>query len=350
MTVSTPTQLQEQTDRLFDLETHPKATIIIPVEPTDPDQLRIRSRNMAKEVRDRIAALDLPIPDTIEAIPDTIRAAEPFDRSIRAIAVFADPGGCELLPLPMQAPELVEVGEQFHVTAAVAMRDTAHCHVLTITRGGCQLYRGDRWSLTPLALPGAPEALSEITWYRDLEVQLQLHATARGGGATFHGQGIAEDVELEPLRTYLRKVDDALLSAVGPNATPLLLVGPGRLPAIFREVAHAHRYLPALDIHPDGIGEQDLAGRVAAILETLAEARTRHLLEEAGAQLHSGRATADRSEILTAASEARIRTLLFDPLSPERAISRAVHGTVRNGGDAVPIAGSDAELVAILRY
>ncbi|MEE9298609.1 MAG: hypothetical protein V3V29_06195 [Acidimicrobiia bacterium] len=354
MTITTPVPATVEFRDLLTVDTTPKVTIIVPVDHTDSRQDAISVRNLVKHAASLLeerGAAPKTSSELLDPITDIVRSAHPLSRSVPAVALFTAPGHQQLIPLITPTPEYVYVADEFHVVPLVESLDPIHCFVLTITRGGCHLWRSDRWRIAPMNLPDAPGALSDITRFRDLEQQLQLHATARGGFATFHGQGVDEDVEFEPVRTYLRAVDAAVGAGIRNDAAPLLLVGPGRLPAIYRTVSALRDFLPAVEAHPDGFDERDLQAKAAAAVHGMAGERTARLLDQIGSLGSSGKSSADPAEVARAAQAGRVRTLLFDPSTDDRArVNLAIVNTLRRGGEALPAVSAATTLAAIFRY
>ena len=335
------------------VEAIPKVTIIVPIDHGDSRKDAILTRNLVKQATSLLEDLGTnrgAISELLDPIAGLVSTAHPLPHSIEAVAVLTAPDHRWLIPLATPAPEHLHVGDEFHVMPLVDNLDPIHCFVLTITRGGSQLWRADRWHLTRIDLPDAPAALAEVTWFRDLERQLQLHSTARGVSASFHGQGVDEEVELEPVRTYLRAIDAAVRARIGEDSVPLLLVGPGRLPSIYRSVSSLRQFLPSMEAHPDGLDEAVLGAKAAAVVLQMATERTARLLDQIGNAEAGGRSSTDPGTIAVAAGEGRVNVLLFDSNTRGAAANLAVLRTLRHGGDALPVVGVDVELAALFRY
>lgn len=351
--LATPAPATVEFQDLLAVDTTPRVTIVVPIDHTDGRQDAITIRNLVKRAASLLEDRGTDpraISELLGPAPDVVRAAHPLPRSVPAVAMFIAPGHQQLIPLITATPESVHVADEFYVVPLVESLDSIHCFVLTISRGGCRLWRADRWRIAAVNLPDAPGALSDITRFRDLERQLQLHQSARGG-AIFHGQGIDEDVELEPVRTFLRAVDAAARAGVRDDTAPLLLVGPGRLPAIYRSVSAWRDFLPAIEAHPDGLDGRDLQAKAAAAVNTMAGERTTRLLDQISSLESVGKASTDPAEVEQAAYDGRVRTLLFDPRSADSVRTNlGIVKTVRSGGEALPVVGADTTLAAVFRY
>lgn len=337
-------------DELLTVATSPRITIVMPIDHTDPRNDGIRIRSLLKRVG-QLAEQEPGLPDVSEVVdrlPDLVTSAHPIPRSMSALGLYAAPGFQRMVPFHGNRRERVRVGAEFDLIPLIDEADPAYCHLLTITRSGSRLWLGHRHGIESIELENAPSALSDVTWYRDLETQLQLHQTG-GGAAMFHGQGVDEDGEIEPLRTYMRAID-AAVAAVVPDAVPMQVVGPGRLPSIYREVTRHHEFLPNVDSHPDGLSLERLRDLAMSAATDLAARRTADLLETVGDLSGAGRSSRDPSEVLAAGAAGRIETVLVSPSATDPGAIDAVVTTLRHGGTAVPIVGSDVRLAAIHRW
>jgi len=369
-------------DDLLSISDTPKVTIVMPARRGEETQDAIRLRGLVARAQGLLDRRGTPRPVVAEltgTTHDLVVSAHPWQDATRAVAIFAAPGHQRLVRLPVTVDELVTVGDEFHVVGLVAPLDPTHCFVLTLTRGGAALWRATRWELAPLELPDAPEALTDITQYQDLERQLQVHQMARGGSETgtagYHGHGVGEGRDVESVRAYLRLVDKAVIRATTGDASPVLVVGPDTLPPLYRSVSsHPHLAARSVESHPDGIGNGQLHDHALGLLDELVTARREALLGSFEAQWAADKASADVAAVVLAATEGRLGSLLFDPerrvwgrvsrerfavaiteedeAGTEELVNRAVVETLRHGGEAVPVTDVDmpSPILGLYRY
>ena len=340
-------------DVLLSVAETPRVSVVIPV--TDPQQDAIRGRGLIDQVRSHLDERETPEPADFgiaDALDEMVVGMHPMSRSIGAVALYAAPGFRRLVRLNHRWPESISVGAEFKILPVVDADDPAHCFALTLSRSGANLWRVTRYGIESIELVGAPRALTDVTRFREMEKQLQYHATARGGAVMFHGHQESADREFEPIRTYLRGVDRAVLSAIGADDAPVLLIGPGNLPALYREVTDLGSIVAEpVESHPDGLGDADIHWHAATVVNEIVATRTKTLTERAGALQSTRRASSDAAEILVAATEGRIDTVLFDPIAAEDpAANRAAVDTLRRGGSVVPAPGLFEPVMAIYRY
>jgi hypothetical protein len=348
-----PTDASNHLTDLLAVRETPRVSVVLPT--VDHQQDRIRGRGLIADVKARAeergidAALTTPL---ITALEGLLEPTVPLPRTVGALALYAAPGFARVVALPRSWPASVHVGPEFFIIPVIEAADSAHCYALTLARTGNALWWVGRHRIERMETPGAPEAITEITQYREMEKQLQYHATARGGAVMFHGHQESADRELEPIRAYLRRVDDAVRVAVGADDSPILIIGPGKLPALYREVTMLGSVLSdPVESHPDGIDEDDIFDRTSPVVAKGVAARTHRLAEKVGALCPSRRASVLPDEILAAAIDGRVHTMLFDPdMADPRTANLAAVAVLGHGGKVVPAPELAGKMSAIFRY
>ena len=174
--------------------------------------------------------------------------------------------------LPYDVPELIILSHQPQLKPLLPLlTDRLSYRLLTLGKGGVQLYAGWGQQLEPLELPGAPAGLEGLLQYDEFEVQHQMHSGVPGTGGErgpiFHGQGDASDQLKPQLQRYCQAVDQAVRQALAPTNEPLLLCGTSYLLAIYRSVS---RY-PALCSEaiigsPERMSSTELGARAWAVV------------------------------------------------------------------------------------
>lgn len=333
----------------------PRVSVVMPVNHLEPQQDAIRARGLGARLRMILDAhaVSAEVSDRlVAAVEARFGHLHPMAHATTAVALYATPAGVEWLPLPVRVGETVTVAEEFHLLPLLDALDPAHCFVLTLARGGNALWRADRWSVAPLPLPGAPGALTEITRFRELEKQLQFHQTARGGAAVFHGHALGENREMEPVRTYLRRVDQAVATALAGDPAPVVLVGPGSLPGMFREISAHDRFAThSIESHPDGIDATRLHEAARPVVEALVAERTLRHLDRVGTLRESRRSSTLAAEIVVAAAMGRVDTMLFDPAAGNcGVVNRAAVAALRHAATVLPAPGLATGAAATYRW
>lgn len=338
---------------LLEITDLPKVSILMPL--VDPQQDAIRGRGLVARARTMLdeRAVDPAEADGLDtALQELLADVHPVSHTKRGIVLYAAPGTRHRVLLTGPVVELVAVGSEFHLLPLIAAADPVHAFLLALARGGHALWRVDRHSTSHIGLHGAPDDLAEVTRFREMEKQLQVHASARGGAMMFHGHQESADREREPIRVYFRGVDEAVRRAIDGDTAPVLLVGPGNLPAIYREVSSIGSLLPEVaETHPEGLGEDAIAAMVRTVLDREVGDRTRQVLERVGALRSSRRSSTIPAEVLIAGRSGRVDTVLFDPDADSASVvNRAVVASLRHGATAHPAPHLASGVAAIYRW
>lgn len=328
---------------LLALDEIPKITLQIPAT-GDPKQRSLTIRHMMDKTARRLAALEMQPPAIDQAVERARSLAE--DPGLTAArrgtaAVYVAHEFAKAVLWPATLPERVEVGTEFHLSDAVDLLDPAFCYLLTLSRGGAALYRADAMSLEAIPLPDIPASFAAATEHLDIERQSQLHQTQSGGRggstAVHHGIGVGEGRDIEELRNYLRAVDHGVRAAVAPAPGPIALVGSDEMPSEYRAVTSLDNLLDHVSrINPEAVGNSDLRDFADDVLETTRSAAAALVRQHLADLVPSGKASYNLAEVLEAASEGRVDTLLVGPrregVTPaeERRVNRAVVASLRH--------------------
>jgi hypothetical protein len=299
----------------------PKVSLLMPVHRVgaEAEQNPIRFEGLLRRAEEELAALDAGR-DDISAITDAARRlakGSTFWRNQhRGLAIFATPEQLRWYRLPIPLEEAVVVDSEFHVAPLVEVARPVGLYVLAVSRGGAQLYHTTVYVMEEVDLPDAPSGLEEITQYYDPEKQLQFRPVARAGRgdlvAMFHGHGIGEGRDKELVLQYLRAIDRSVRRRLNSSAS-LLVVGPGEVPALYRQVSDHHAVLDrVLELNPDGVRVEELHARAleaaADLFRAPSESAVRRYEELAG----TGKASNQIDDVVVAAAQGRIDTLIWE--------------------------------------
>ncbi|HEX9643962.1 MAG TPA: hypothetical protein VGC11_08200 [Acidimicrobiia bacterium] len=158
------------------------------------------------------------------------------------LALFASPKHTELFRVAAPLPQMVIVGDAFHVKPLWPVASKGERFgVLTLSRNRIRLLWGTRYRIGEIDLPDEiPESLAQALWFEDTEKQLQSHAGGRVGrgrvAATFHGGASLADRDDERVARFFRAVDEGVLHLIKRNR-PLVLAGVDEAVALYRKVS-----------------------------------------------------------------------------------------------------------------
>ncbi|HEX6130326.1 MAG TPA: hypothetical protein VF044_01260 [Actinomycetota bacterium] len=294
----------------------PCVSVFMPMHRAAPerDQDPIRLKNLLTRADALLQAAGMRPPEARELLePARGLLSDPLSwrNGNDGLAVFLDRHGARTLGVGLELPELVVVGERYHVKPLLPLFTAdGTFRVLALSRGDVRLFEASRQRIRPIDLGRAPTSREEALRYDDLEKQHLLHVAGRGA-PLFHGHGIGDEVERTLDERFLRMVDDGVLAALPDRSPPLVLAGVEEIAAVYREVTRYPNVLRAtVPGNPDPLRPAELHARAWAIVEPeLARAR-----EEAAARFRAGAArgelaTDDLGAAVAAADAGRVDTL-----------------------------------------
>jgi hypothetical protein len=188
----------------------------------------LREQYTAKDVQ----ALVTPV----EAVPSNDFWRQQMD----GLAVFSAPDLTVYYRVPMPLPELAVVADTFHVKPLINfLHSNRHFFVLALSQNNVTFYEGTPYSLGRVDIPELPTSLTEaLGTERRRESVLNLHSTAVGASAVFHGQGTpAGENKKADLSRFFRAIDNALWELLREERAPLVLAGVGYYLPIYRSVS-----------------------------------------------------------------------------------------------------------------
>lgn len=307
-------------EELSGARTLPSVSIYMPTHragsPTRQDPIVLG--NLLTEAERELEALDVPVRDARRLLAP-VRARVDDDEWWRhqrdGLAIFLADGYERLWRLPRRFETLCVVGGAFHVTPLVPLvtRD-ARFGVLAISQNHVRLLDATRHEVARVDLDGVPATLEAALGHAG-EAQLQFHTSTapRPHGerrAMYHGHGAGGPDETD-VEVFLRLVDDALYERFARRDVPLVLAGVERVVSAYRRISR----LPvvadgAILGNPEHLGDAALRDEAWAIVaRSVDEERKRALLAIGDAQ-GQGRGSHDPHEVLAAALEGRVDTLV----------------------------------------
>jgi hypothetical protein len=284
--------------------------------------------------------------------------------------------------LPARFREFAATGRRFYLKPLIAFvcRDAIFC-LIALSGNSAKFYKGSRQLFHAVEPVNMPKSLSEALKHDILKKHPQLHTGAGGAGgprpALFHGQGIGTDDIKDRFLRYFRQVAEGLQELLREEKAPLVFSGVNYLFPIFREACPYENLLDDfIGGNPEGLEEKDLHESAWRILSLYLEKEEEQKAARYRDLVHTGRAAGDLAEIVRAAHEGRVDSLLvtenghqwgtYDPLGHEVSIHHRQEGgdedllnlaavqTMLRGGE-VHVIGEDkipnrSMAAAIFRY
>jgi hypothetical protein len=266
--------------------------------------------------------------------------------SAEAMALFVSRDAFHAVALPFPVRDILVVGTRFHVTPLLPILEAdTQFYVLAMSRNACRLIRADADATIELQVPGMPLSLADA--WKGMEhtgENLQFHS-AGNGTAMFHGGGGAKDQDEIEITEYVRKVCRALDDGLKGVRAPLVFAGVEELWGLFRKECQ-HPGFADEPVHgsPDEMDAQELKQAALPIAQRLLGRGREAALKRFEAAVGAGRTSLLPLDILDAARQGRVETLLA-------AEGEAIWGGVDPQTGAVQLqeatTGKDEELIGL---
>ena len=278
----------------------------------------IRFKNLLRGAENALASRSLRAPEIAELLkPARDLLDDPlfWRHQAAGLAVFLSRERCWEYRLPISFPELLVVGDRFHIKPLLPLLGSDdRFFILALSLNNVRLIEGTLYGAAEIELKNVPGSLSEILRDYDFDEQLQFHTRAQQAGseraAVFHGQGSGMDDIKPRISEYFRQIDEGIQVRLRNQTAPLVLAGVESLFSLYRGV---NSYPGLLDEgiagNPESLSAEELRQRAWEIVEP------RFLRErnEANDQYHAlagtGRTSNDLKEVVTAAHDGRIEVL-----------------------------------------
>jgi hypothetical protein len=282
------------------------------------------------------------------------------------IALFRSEGVFRRHPVAFAAPEVVFVGERFHLDPLINEGDDdPHFYVLTLNRTGAKLLEaahGRMAVVDGVTFPGYPTRAEATTW------QSRFDRSWRQAFGILRQRRGNDEKRTQQLRLWLRQVDQLLIARVGQRRSPVVLAAVQHLCCMYRHVSR-YPHFPEAEIH--GNAEHMSADLLWELANHLAAPHLRTSLkrdmDEYLRLWHTARASNELPVIASAARQGRIAVLFVIERcwhaikNPTRAsgcgpelIEMAVLDTFVNGGRVHCVPSEQmpdgASTAAVFRY
>ena len=350
--------------------TPPCVSIYLPTHRHDPgiDQDRMRLRALLGEADASLDEVGLRRSERDTLLePATRLLGDPlaWQHQDQGLAIFLATERSHRYQLPIAVPELIVVGERFHIHPLVELfAEERHVLVLALSQRQARLFDATRWSVDELSVPTLPQGVDAAMPERDWQESLQLRRSTAGPGdaAFFHGHGGVKDAADDRRERYVRALERALRPVLARRDDPLVIAGTQPLVAEFRAQTSYPHIVGELPGAIDRTAPSELRDAAWKLLEPQA-------IEARGAALNryaqvagTGRTSADPVAIAHAATQGRVELLLVSPATEHADhdqavlshIDDAILHTLRHGGGVQTIPAQEAERLALpaalLRY
>ena len=283
---------------------------------------------------------------------------EPFWQGLSdGLALYCAPGLSARFRVPVAFTEEVAVGEAFRVRPLLPVSAADGLfHILALAQKSVRLLAATRLTVGEVTVPGLPGSMAEAIPQEEMQRYGQSHSIG-GTGTKFHGQGNEADYEKVALERYFRAVDGPLVAGLGNTNgdLPLVLACVGYYAPLYRHVSRYPAIWPkAVEGNPEELTAARLHDAAWPLVEEHFADRGREWLDRYHHQMGTGRTASGATEVLAAARDGRVDTLLLDAEAARDGseLDEALAAVVRHDGRVVCLPATDlgTEPAALLRW
>jgi hypothetical protein len=339
----------------------PCVSIFLPTARFGPETLSgpSRLRGLLAEATTLLAerGVDVRQAEALLAPARSLVGDEPFWQGLSdGLVLFCAAGVSARFRVPVAFTEEVAVGEAFRVRPLLPVSAADGLfHILALAQNSVRVLAANRLTVGELPVPGLPGSMAEAIPQEEMQRYGQSHSVG-GNGTKFHGQGNEADYDKVALERYFRAVDGPLVARLGNTNgdVPLVLACVGYYAPLYRHVSRYPAIWPkAVEGNPEELTAARLHDAAWALVEEHFADRGREWLERYHHQMGTGRTASGAADVLAAARDGRVDTLLLDAEAADGSdLDEALAAAVRHDGRVVCLPATDlgTEPAALLRW
>ncbi len=274
-------------------------------------------KNQVRELRGELARFGLSEADAgdyLEPVEDLLDDRSFWRNQSDCLALFLDRQQLRTYTLPVEWEPVTCVADHFYLLPVMSLfSGDGLFHILVLSLQEVKLYEASRHSITPIDIGDlAPGELEEAAGHDYRQKALQFRSGQDShGAANFHGQGAGKDDRDAELVKFMRAVDRGIMKYLKDKEGPLLLACVDEHYPVYSSIT-AHPTLA--DEHVSGNQDKTdplLLHEMAWPLVRNHFLRKEHEAADTIRRLTAtGRTSADLGEIMNAAFDGRIDTLM----------------------------------------
>jgi hypothetical protein len=241
-----------------------------------------------------------------ELLPDALF----WQHQDESLALFLTPKSFRYFNLPVTAPEMMVVSDEFVVKPLLPLLsgDGAY-YLLSLSLNHIALFYCREHLCREVSLPGVPKSLAEALKYDEPEKQLQHHTTGPGP-AVFHGQGAPNDLNKAGISRFFQQVNRGLEKLLAGEKTPLVITGVDYLQTMFRAASNYPNILAqGVEGNPDRVNPDALQRQAwQVVLPYFLQEQVKALAQYVNAT-GQGPSVNDLAQVIPAAADGRVSVL-----------------------------------------
>jgi hypothetical protein len=234
---------------------YPCVSLYLPMEKIGGDtrQNPIRFKNLIREAESRLDELGLRHAEAVNLLQPVMELDKTdfWENQVQGLVIFISPNLFRYYCLPISFPQLVVVGNNFHIKPLINLiNNDGKFYILALSQKNVKFYSGTRYKLNEVEVENMPHNLAEILLEDEFQKGVQ-HRIGIARGATsaaqhpgsVHGQGSPDrEKHEEDILQFCYAVDGALREKLRGEKAPLILAGVEYLLPIYHQ-ANTYPYL-----------------------------------------------------------------------------------------------------------
>ncbi|HKT35554.1 MAG TPA: hypothetical protein VJR03_12040 [Nitrospira sp.] len=300
----------------------PAVSLFMPAHAAGRETLQgpIRLGNLLREAERRLLADGCSSTEARELLSsavDLIEDANFWRHQQGGLAIFLSPKVFRVYQFPLEVDESVSLSDRFTVKPLLPLLiNDARFYILALSQKSVRLLEGSRDGAHEITVPGMPQGLQEgLPIGPAPEFQRYSLPPGGEGGETrvrIHGHGVGiDDADVTNLTRYFQRVEEALSAVLKDQKAPLVLACVEFLAPIFHRVTtYKHVTEDYVAGNPDRVKDEELHAKAWPIVEQRLKAAREKAVAEYAEGIAKGRGGRTLADVLPAAHQGRIATLL----------------------------------------
>lgn len=230
------------------------------------------------------------------------------------LALLLNDGEEQMFHLQSSVKELTLVARRFHIKPLLKslQQDQEYC-VLAVSRDRVRFLEGSASGLSERPVEDLPESLQAVI-SGDHQKGFNLHSfrVSAAGGENAVPHGHVETNDEHELRRFFRTIDEALSDVLKNDKRPLIFAGVDELFPYFKDTTeYSNVVSEAVTGNPDDLSDEQLHEKAWPVVQQVLRKKQDEAVQRWGKAAHTELGEQDLSNLVVAAHDGRIDTLLL---------------------------------------
>lgn len=303
--------------RLLEQRRGPCLSLFMPTHRRASEQDPIRGKNLLRAAEANLIAAghaEVVAQAMLKPLHRLFDDATFWRQQSDGLACFLTPQGSQVKRVPVSFPELIVVGQAFHLKPLLPfLSGDGRYFVLAICQKNVRLFQGTAHSFDQVEFNEGPTSLAQAMRFHDRDEPLTFHTRPSPGGgftAIFSGQGVGIDDHKDDLLRFCQQIDRGIHSELRSERAPLVLASVESLWPIYRKAnSYPHLLEHGVAGNPDRFDDKELHERSWALVRSQFEQAQRNATALYQQLAGTGRTTNDVAQAIAAAYQGRIEII-----------------------------------------